>query len=279
MLFSRRKQDKVPPTQKSGTAAPAEEEKGSLHYLAANLQGRGSRLHQEDAFAFGNALDDAAISERGLLAVVADGMGGMEGGKLASTTAVAEVLKAFQAFDPAGDLPAQLNEAVHRADDAVHGHLRGNGGSTLVLALAIKEKLFFSSIGDSSLFLLHDRELTQLNAMHTVFHETLREQLRNGEMLPELARETPEREAITQYVGMPWEPEIDYLRRPLPLYSGDVLMLCSDGVAGVLEPSLIERCLCQAVPEEMCTALEEEIKRKKRKYQDNYTALIIQCRK
>ena len=57
MLFSRRKQDKVPPTQKSGTAAPAEEEKGSLHYLVANLQGRGSRLHQEDGFAFGNALE------------------------------------------------------------------------------------------------------------------------------------------------------------------------------------------------------------------------------
>ena len=279
MLFSRRKQDKVPPTQKSGTVAPAEEEKGSLHYLVANLQGRGSRLNQEDAFAFGNALDDAAIAERGLLAVVADGMGGMEDGKLASSTAVAEVLKAFETFDPDGDLPAQLNDALRRAGDAVYGHLGGSGGSTLVLALVFREKLYFSAVGDSDLFLLHDRELTRLNAMHTVFHDVLREQIRNGEMLPDMARAEPEREAITCYAGMPSDPEPDYLRRPLPLHPGDVLMLCSDGVGGVLEPPLIARCLCSSAPEGMCAALNEEIKKKKRKHQDNYTALIIQCRK
>ena len=62
------------------TVAPANFVPGPLDYQVANLQGIGRRELQEDAFAFGNALDPDAIRRGGLLLVVADGMGGMKGG-------------------------------------------------------------------------------------------------------------------------------------------------------------------------------------------------------
>ena len=78
-LFSRKKQEKVPPTVQTIFIPPAGGEEQGMSFALANLQGIGNRQQQEDAFAFGNALDEKAIAQRGLLAVVADGMGGMEG--------------------------------------------------------------------------------------------------------------------------------------------------------------------------------------------------------
>ena len=258
---------------------PAEGEMQGMSFALANLQGIGNRPQQEDAFGFGNALDEKAITQRGLLAVVADGMGGMEGGKIAGMTAVAEILKTFEDFKTDEDLPSQLNEAIWKANEAVYDKLAGYGGSTAVLGLVYQEKLYYAGVGDSYAFLLHDRVLTQLNERQTVFNRDLKDQIREGRIDPEEARQNPEKHAVAQFLGMPRDPETDFLRRPLKLEPGDVLLLCSDGVGGVLEPACLERCLCQGTPDEMCAALDSEIQKKRLKYQDNYTALIIQCRK
>ena len=279
MLFSRKIQETIPPTQSIKSVSPELGNEQGMKYTFANLQGLGTRPQQEDAFGFGNALDDEAIAEHGLLAVVADGMGGMEGGRIASMATVSEVFSSFETFNLDEELPEQLNEAVKRAQHAVFDELEGSGGSTVIIALVYHEQLYFSSVGDSFLFLLHDRNLIQLNYRQTVLNRDLKNQLRKGEMDLGEAMRNPEKNAITQYLGMPEEPEPDYLRRSLKLYPGDVLLLCSDGVGGVLEPSCIENCLCRSAPDEMCNALNAEIQKRNLKYQDNYTALIVQCRK
>ena len=278
-LFSQKKQEKVPPTVQTIFIPPAGGEEQGMSFALANLQGIGNRQQQEDAFAFGNALDEKAIAQRGLLAVVADGMGGMEGGRVAGMTAVAEILKAFERFEPKGDLPAQLNEAIWQANEAVYDKLGGYGGSTAVLGLVYQEKLYYSGVGDSYVFLMHGRVLTQLNERQTVLNRDLKAQIREGRIDLEEARQNPENHAVTQFLGMPDDPETDFLHSPLKLEPGDVILLCSDGVGGVLEPGCIEKCLCQGNPDEMCASLDLEIQNKKLKYQDNYTALIIQCRK
>ena len=278
-LFSRKKQEKVPPTLQTVFIQPAHGGEPGMSFALANLQGLGNRPQQEDAFGFGNALDENAIAEKGLLAVVADGMGGMEGGKVAGMTGVSEILQAFEEFDPDGDLPEQLNEAIWKANEAVYDKLEGLGGSTAVLSLVYQEKLYYSGVGDSYFFLMHDRVLTRLNERQTVFSRDLRDQIREGRLEPEEARHNPEKAAVTQFLGMPMDPVIDFLHSPMKLEAGDVLLLCSDGVGSVLEPECIEKCLCQSNPDEMCASLDREIQKKNLKYQDNYTALIIQCRK
>ena len=280
MLFSRKKQ--VPPPaviESTKTIPPADPVVGSMSFQLANLQGLGTREAQEDSFAFGNALDPEAIAKGGLLLVVADGMGGMRSGKAASDTAVASVLQAFPEFDLQGDVPGQLNKALLAANDAVYEKLEQSGGTTMVLALIHEENLWFASVGDSYLFLLRNRQLTRLNRSQNIFSELCMESVRAGELSPAAALQDPEKHAITQFVGMEALEEIDYLRRPLQLQAGDVLLACSDGVGGTLSDECIEKCLSHGSPEDMCKALNSEIRTLNLRFQDNYTALVVQCRK
>lgn len=248
-----------------------------MSYQAANLQGIGARQQQEDAFAFVNALDVTRTREKGLLAVVADGMGGMSGGKLASETAVSSLTESFGCFDYRQDLGAQLEESVFQAGRMVCQALDGEGGATIVACLLYGGELFFTSVGDSFLFLKRGGELNRLNQLHTVLREKYDACLSNGSFDPERARQDPEAAALTHFLGLPTLNETDSLLKPLPLMAGDVLLLCSDGVGGVLSEEEIFSCLCESTPAEMCAALERDILQTDRRNQDNYTALAVQC--
>ena len=267
-------QQKVPRTASPQGAG----EKRKLCLLPANLQGIGRREGQEDAFAFVNALDREAIEKQGLLAVVADGMGGMLGGRTASQTVTASLAGSFRRFDADADPAEALEQAVRDANAAVFQALRGRGGSTVAAALIRDGKLYFVSVGDSYLFLLHNRVLIRLNRSQNVLSCELLNSMLTGRPGLREAWENPERDAITQFVGVGELEETDALRRPLALSAGDVLLLCSDGVGAVLAPDTIEKCLSHGAPEDMCAALEREIRKRDLKYQDNYTALVIQCR-
>ena len=71
--------------------------------------------------------------------------------------------------------------------------------------------------------------------------------------------------------------DVDFLRKPFQLQDKDVLVLCSDGVSGVLTGEEILYCLQKTTSQEMCEEMERGILAANRAYQDNYTALVIQC--
>lgn len=248
-----------------------------LSYRVANLQGIGTRQNQEDAFAFVNAVDVTEMKRSGLLALVADGMGGMEGGKLASETSIAAMKASFQTMDRQSNLAGSLKDSVLAAGQQVFETLGGRGGSTLVACLFYEEQLYYASVGDSYLYLLRDGELLRLNRPHNVRQECWLDTIRSGSMDPEPARAHKEAEALTQFLGMDVLDDVDYLRRPLALQEGDLLLLCSDGVAGVLTEAQLVSCLQGDAPDQMCTQLEHLILAQNRQYQDNYTALVIRC--
>lgn len=248
-----------------------------LSYQVANLQGIGTRQRQEDAFAFVNAMDVTEMKRNGLLAMVADGMGGMRDGKVASETAIASIKVDFQAMDRTGDLAGQLRDSVLRAGQRVYQALDGQGGSTMVACVFYEEQLYYSSVGDSFLYLLRDGQLLRLNRAHNVLQARWLAAVRSGSMDPEPARTGGEADALTQFLGMGGLEDVDYLRRPLRLHDGDLFLLCSDGVAGVLTEETIAACLREGTPEQMCAGLEQAILLENRRFQDNYTALVIRC--
>lgn len=248
-----------------------------LSYRVANLQGIGTRERQEDSFAFSNALDVTGIRRRGLLAVVADGMGGMRDGRLASETAIVSLKKAFEKMDRSKDLARQLCDGVYFAGDQVRQTLDGEGGSTVVACIVFQEQLYFASVGDSFLYLKRGRQLLRLNCVHNCKNQAYLETIRSGSMDPERGRNHREKAALTQFLGMDGMDEMDFLRRPLPLQEGDVLLICSDGVGGVLGEQELALCLEQENPKKMCAAIENGIVQKKQDSMDNYTALVVQC--
>lgn len=248
-----------------------------LSYQGASLQGIGMRERQEDACAFVNLTDVTMIREKGLLAAVADGMGGMRDGALASQMVIECLRASFAAMKPGEELAGQLRESLVRAGESVLDRLGGEGGSTAVACVIYDEKLFFASVGDSFLYLYRAGQLIRLNREQNLLHERYLLSIRSGSADPAAAGAIPGAEALSQFLGMPGPVDVDYLRRPLPLRDGDVLLLCSDGVGGVLLPETVSGCLRLSSPASMCRALEAEIFKTRRKYQDNYTALVIRC--
>lgn len=249
-----------------------------LSYQVANLQGLGTCEAQEDAFAFTNVLDVTLIREKGLLAIVADGMGGMKDGRLASETVVSSIRRDFGGFDYLSDIASQLCGSLHRANEKTFSLLKGEGGSTAVVCLIYQESLYFASVGDSYLYLKRNGQLFRLNRPQNVLHDIYLQSIRSGTMNPEAAEQNPEKAALSQFLGIDMLEDIDFLRRPLPLMNGDVLLLCSDGIAGVLTEEQIYDGLMKLTPENMCSALEQMVcQASVGQYQDNYTALVIQC--
>lgn len=249
-----------------------------LYYQIANLQGIGNRGNQEDSFGFANALDDAMINSRGLLAVVTDGMGGMKDGSLASGTAVECLRNDFKTIDYKSSVPNQLEESVIGANEKIYELLDGDGGSTLVACVFYDEKVYFASVGDSYLILVRNGRLIHLNRKHNVLYENYLSAVCNGTLDRTEAENDPDKNALTSFLGMEFLDEIDISARPLPILNGDVFILCSDGVGGVLSEQCILDCVSKNyTPEMMCEQLEKYIKAENRKYQDNYTAIIVKC--
>ena len=271
-LFSRKKSK-----DEHRTVAPNVSSGLLLSYQTANLQGIGTRAQQEDSFGFVNVLDVTKIREKGLLAIVADGMGGMKGGKAASDTAVASIREDFEKFDYSGDLAQQLRNSVDNANERIYDMLDGAGGTTLISCLFYREKLYFACVGDSYLYLKRGNHLYSLNRKHSVLYDEFLRTIRNSDFDPSVARENEEKHALSCFLGMEMLDDIDYLRRPLKLLGGDILLLCSDGVGGVLSEEGVISCLNMPVAKDMCSELEKEILKQNLKYQDNYTALVIKC--
>lgn len=249
-----------------------------LRYEAANLQGVGARERQEDAFTLVNTLDEQLYDHFGLMFSVCDGMGGMKDGKLASDTVISCLRNFFNNMNRSERIPEQLADAVFSASAEVEQALGGDGGSTAVVGIILDERLYFASVGDSFLYLYRNGGLYRLNRHHTVCHDLYMKNIRSGSTETQSCREDPEAAALSQFLGMPGLSEIDVSARPLDLHKGDVLLACSDGVGGVLDKSEMTEALGQSAPQSMCKMLEERITGHSVPNQDNYTALVIECK-
>lgn len=256
---------------------PRPQKKRLLSYQLANLQGVGARARQEDSFTIANAFDVTEIKENGLLFVVCDGMGGMKDGKVASETAIASIRSSFTEMDRNGDIAGQLKESVYKAADAVEDRLGGDGGSTIVAGIIFHEKLYYASVGDSYFYLKRGGSLYRLNREHNLCNQLYLESIRAGSMDPREGEESPEAVALTQFLGMTGLDDVDCSVRPLPLYDGDVLLACSDGVGGVLDENEVLASLSFDNAQQMCVCMEQGIIAHARRNQDNYTALVVKC--
>lgn len=269
-LFSRGK-PALEPVREEPTA-PAE---GPLTIQAANVQGQGERERQEDSFAIVNAADPELQRTRGLLALVADGMGGMEDGKAASQWTAECFLQMFQERE-GEDLPSWFYRSAHAVSDSVFQRFSGRSGSTLVAVHIQNERLHWLSVGDSGIFLLRGGGVFQLNREHTCLNRLLLQELEHEPIDKARAVTDPDAPRLTSFVGINRLTEVDLSLRPMELQRGDLLLLCSDGISGVLTPPELMECM-SLEPEEGCALLERMVMEKNVMGQDNYTGVLISC--
>ena len=272
-LFSREKRA-VPPPE------PPREElvfraEGPLVLRIANVQGQGDRERQEDSFAIANAADAALQAGQGLLALVADGMGGMEDGKGASQWAAERFLQLFQERE-GEDIPGWSYRSAHAVSDEVFRQFGGRSGTTLVAVHIQGERLHWLSVGDSAIFLARNGGAFQLNREHTCLNRLFLQELEREVIEKERAVSDPDAPRLTSFIGIDRLTEVDLSLRPLTLQRGDALLLCSDGISGVLTPPELLECMAPD-PEEGVRLLEGMVLEKRIIGQDNYTGILISC--
>ena len=269
-LFSRGKPAPEPVPEEP--AAPAE---GPLTLRIANLQGQGDRERQEDSFALVNPAHGELRDRQGLLALVADGMGGMEDGKAASQWAAERLPQLFQERETE-DIPGWFYRSAHAVSEEVFRQFGGRSGTTLVAVHIQGERLHWLSVGDSAIFLARNGGVFQLNREHTCLNRLFLQELEREVIEKERAISDPDAPRLTSFVGIDRLTEVDLSLRPLTLQRGDTLLLCSDGISGVLTPPELLECM-SLDPEEGVRLLEGMVLEKNVMGQDNFTGILIAC--
>jgi len=239
----------------------------------ANLTDVGChRAENEDYYCYFEPDDEVLFQKKGRLAIVADGMGGHQGGKVASAVAVETVRDSYLALDCSD--PA---EALHAAFQAAHTAIRdlaaqrpdlAGMGTTCTAAVLLGNRLLFGHIGDSRLYFIRGFSITQL----TEDHSRVARMVRDGLISPEEASVHPERNVLTAAMGSESSTG-DFSAEPVELLSGDVLLMCSDGLHGLVSDQEMLAITAAQAPTEVCKELVEMAKR--RGGFDNITVQIV----
>jgi PPM family protein phosphatase len=171
-----------------------------------------------------------------LVMVVADGVGGMDGGEIASATAVSVVLDSYREQPTTVAPDKRLYRAAQQANIEIYDRAivvtEIRNMSTTLTAIALEGAMLYAAhVGDSRLYLIRDAEITQLTKDHTVVAERVRQRL----LSPDKALSHPERGTLTRSLGRELIAAVD--RIATQIRSGDVLVLCTDGLYNVLEDS------------------------------------------
>ena len=215
------------------------------------------------------------------LFIVSDGMGGQQAGGIASE-AVVTVLPPLLDSRMARtrtlsngviesvlqDVMLELSQRL-RTEGTKHIGLQGMG-ATVALAWVRGEIVHLAHMGDSRIYLIHQGKLT----LQTEDHSIVALLLRHGEIAPEEVHNHPARGRLTRYIGMKEDVFPDV--HTIPIQSGDRLLLCSDGLTGMVPGLQIEDLLrANPEPESACQALVEAANAAGGK--DNITVLVVNC--
>ena len=195
------------------------------------------RQNNEDSFGYWEPEDDRQFQRKGRLAVVADGMGGYEGGQEASRLAVETLVAVYRDFG--GDDPqAALIEALQAAHEQIrqysfaHPELRGMG-TTCTAAAVVQDALYYVHVGDTRLYLIRDGQISRVTRDHSYVGRLVE----SGMISAEEAETHPQRNILTAALGTNPDLIMDSPGHPEPLRPEDVLLLCSDGLWGLVRDS------------------------------------------
>ena len=209
------------------------------HYLVSSRSDVGLlRQYNEDSLYVCGIDDD--ISTKGLLLGVADGMGGHNGGDVASQMAVKAVSEYYSRDCHTGSTSIQevMIRLVQQANSSIYVvstddcSLSGMG-TTLTSVCIFEDEAFLAHVGDSRAYLFRENVLTQLTDDHSLVAQAVRE----GILTPEQAAKHPQRNIITRALGTKDTVEVDSL--VINIQEHDILLLASDGLHGFVSDEQI----------------------------------------
>lgn len=201
------------------------------------------RTQNEDAIS-GTAPDFEPASRRGYLYIVADGMGGHNAGEVASSQAAQSVYQRYYA-DADPDIHRSLDNAIRWANAELYQQAQSEVGqhgmgTTLTAAVIAENHLFAAHVGDSRMYLLRGGKLEQV----TQDHSWVEEQVQAKVLTRAQAESHPQRNIITRALATEPDVRVDHFDRDLT--TGDIVILCSDGLSTDVEEEQLVMLSMQA---------------------------------
>lgn len=200
------------------------------------------RESNEDSVRYTRPADPSVRARKGVLAVVADGMGGHSGGEVASRIATDVINSVYYETD--GDGTDALNKALSEANQQIYqaavADKELNGMGTTCVALAVQDgSAHCAYVGDSRIYLIRGSELYLM----TEDHSAVMEMVHMGLITVAEARHHEDKNVIIRALGSQPDIEVSTWQEPFPVREGDMFLLCSDGLHDLVEDDDIKRVM------------------------------------
>ncbi len=247
--------------------------KTNVHFGYNSDKGRVREINEDSLGWFDPGEDKPALQSKGRLFIVADGMGGYSAGEVASELAVKTVVEGYKGAS-GKEILQNLSQAIQAANTIIYRQAQSGGqagmGTTIICAVIRSDELYTAHVGDSRIYLYHDKHLKQLTEDHTIVNELLH----HGLITADEARNHPQQHVINRALGKVADAE-PTLAGPIPLQHGDLILLCTDGISGSLEDSQIEDMLGANLEDPKAAAVALTQSANAAGGHDNATAFII----
>lgn len=262
---------------KTNLTVPSEDSVSAVQPMtgirAGVYQAVGARKDQQDSFGM---TDPALYAQQGVLALVADGMGGLANGKAVSSTLVNTFLGEYRNLVDREMPQDALVKLSISANQRINQMLVGadRSGSTLVSVVIRDGLLYFLTVGDSRIYLYRSGALLQLNREHIYQEELV---VKAANCLVPLSQVTGDRQAhaLTSFFGSGSITYLDRNYEGIRLVPGDRVLLCSDGVFGTLSQAQMERAMEYDV-RTAAETLKNMVLDAGKPHQDNNTCVILE---
>ncbi len=231
------------------------------------------RENNEDSCLYGEGANEPEFARRGRVLIVADGMGGHQGGGEASLIAVNAVRQNY--FEANADTPAMALvggfQAAHQQIlDYARKHPELDGmGTTCTAAAVLGHSLYYAHCGDCRLYLVRNGSISCLTRDHSLVGQLVE----SGAITRDEAAVHPQRHILSAALGSGDEVSADVSSEPVQLSTGNILMICSDGLWGQFKDEEIHHTLTSMPLSEACQSLVDQANQ--RGGPDNITLLSL----
>jgi protein phosphatase len=218
------------------------------------------------------------LDKRCHFAVVCDGMGGHNGGNVASELAVKTIKETLiSGYDSSIRMRSVENLLIHtikHANDTIFSaslkdlSLKGMG-TTVVLVFVLDDNIYVAHVGDSRAYLYNKKGLKRLTTDHSI----VQEMIDRGEITEEESYTHPYKHVITRVLGVASDVQVDCMS--FISDAGDIVLICSDGLTNLISENEIEEIFKNEFSEDLCDKLISTAN--ERGGYDNITVVLVNC--
>lgn len=254
----------------------------SMYINTGNSQNQGARPYQEDSFGYSNIIDSNVVTNKGMLAILSDGMGGLANGKSVADYVVQASIAMFDSLNPQANISEQLENIVRYINDSVCEQYASDGsskaGATMVFAYVFKNRIYWITVGDSRLYCYRNGHLLQMNEDHDYKNQLYREYINDGGNLQEI-EEDGQKDSLVCFIGKKEIPYVDVSLKGYRIKPNDTFVLCSDGIYNGISQDSMKDILSNYDAQTASDKIVSNVLSSRFPGQDNMTVMVIKCEK